>query len=89
MTNSRDDARRQALTADFPSERRRFLLKLIGLGAAGLAVGGGGAWAKTEWDAATNTAASLGDLGGWGSHRLAHRNEAGDLHRKTRISSGC
>ena len=62
MTNSRDDARRQALAADFPSDRRRFLLKLIGLGAAGLAVGGGGAWAKTEWDAATNTAASLGDL---------------------------
>ncbi len=61
MTNSRDEGRR-AVASDFPSERRRFLLKLVGLGAAGLAVGGGGAWAKTEWDAATTTAASLGDL---------------------------
>ncbi len=61
MTNSRDEARRN-LASDFQSERRRFLLKLIGLGAAGLAVGGGGAWAKTEWDAATTTAASLGEL---------------------------
>lgn len=61
MTNSKDQARR-ARASDFQSERRRFLLKLIGLGAAGLAVGGGGAWAKTEWDAATTTAASLGDL---------------------------
>jgi hypothetical protein len=61
MTNSRDEVRR-ARASDFHSERRRFLLKLIGLGAAGLAVGGGGAWAKTEWDAATTTASSLGDL---------------------------
>jgi hypothetical protein len=62
MTNSRDEARRAAAAADFASERRRFLLKLIGLGAAGLAVGGGGAWAKSEWDAATTTVSSLGDL---------------------------
>ena len=62
MSNSQHEARRAAAAADFASERRRFLLKLIGLGAAGLAVGGGGAWAKSEWDAATTTASSLGDL---------------------------
>jgi hypothetical protein len=46
--------------------RRRFLLKTLGLGAAGLAAGGAGALAKAEWDsaslAASSAAASLADL---------------------------
>ena len=43
-------------------DRRRFLVKTLGLGAAGLAAGGVAAWAKGEFDSAAGVAASAGDL---------------------------
>jgi hypothetical protein len=43
-------------------DRRRFLVKTLGLGAAGLAAGGVAAWAKGEFDSAAVGAASAGDL---------------------------
>jgi hypothetical protein len=47
---------------DLPTARRRFLIKALGLGAAGLAAGGAGAWAKAEYDSNALNAASLPDL---------------------------
>lgn len=61
---SHPQSRREAV--DYSTARRRFLLKTLGLGAAGLAAGGAGALAKAEWDsaslAASTAAASLADL---------------------------
>jgi hypothetical protein len=47
---------------DLPTARRRFMLKVLGLGAAGLAAGGAGAWVKAEFDSASLAAASLPSL---------------------------
>lgn len=47
---------------DLPMARRRFLLKTLGLGAAGLAAGGTAAWVKGEMDGAAVASATLGDL---------------------------
>lgn len=64
MSHPRGERREAAL--DYHTARRRFLLKTLGLGAAGLAAGGAGALAKAEWDsaslAASSAAARLADL---------------------------
>jgi hypothetical protein len=61
MSKSTTNVRGEALE-DLSSARRRFLLKVLGLGAAGLAAGGAGAWAKAEYDSALLSAAALPDL---------------------------
>ena len=64
MSHPRGERREAAL--DYHTARRRFLLKTLGLGAAGLAAGGAGALAKAEWDsaslAASSAAATVADL---------------------------
>lgn len=60
MPRTHADDERQAL--DRPSARRRFLLKTLGLGAAGLAAGGAAAWTKGQLDEAAISGASLADL---------------------------
>jgi hypothetical protein len=56
MANSRTDAMSLA------AARRRFLIKTLGLGAAGLAAGGAAAWTKGQLDDAATASASLGDI---------------------------
>jgi hypothetical protein len=61
MTKNKTQARAEIMD-DLPTARRRFLIKVLGLGAAGLAAGGAGAWAKAEYDSATLAAAALPDV---------------------------
>ena len=59
MENTRAEAHRQAWTER--SERRRLLLKAMGLGAAGLAAGSLAAWTKGELDTAAAAGTTLAD----------------------------
>ena len=51
-----------AAASDPASSRRRFLMKTLGLGAAGLALGGGAAWAKDQADQAATAGEMLAAL---------------------------
>jgi multidrug efflux pump subunit AcrA (membrane-fusion protein) len=59
MENTRAETHRQAWAER--SERRRLLLKAMGLGAAGLAAGGLAAWTKGELDTAAAAGLTLAD----------------------------
>jgi len=61
MSSSKSTVRAE-INDDLPTARRRFFVKVLGLGAAGLAAGGAGAWAKAEYDSAVLAATSLPEV---------------------------
>lgn len=63
-------------TDNYASGRRRFLVKTLGLTAAGLAVGGGGAWVKGRLEDGVVAEAAIGDLQSRLSAALAGKSEA-------------
>jgi molecular chaperone GrpE (heat shock protein) len=74
MGNSRAEEHRQAYLRQVA--RRRFFIKTLGLGAAGLVAGGAAAWTKSELEVASTAGASLADMKLQLENALAARSAA-------------